>query len=533
MRGAWHLARRSGWAARVLVGVVLTFDLAACTLGPNFMPPDPPLPANGFEPGKKSLDARLLDPPDPAWWAEFRDPILTGLEQRVAEANLNVQTATIRLAESRFQRGVVAAAEFPGINGDAKYQRELYSKNGILSLLAPLAAASGGGNGANVFPFNEYTVGLDASWELDLWGRVRRQVEAADADVDQSADQRRDTLVSSLAEVARDYIQLRGAQTQLRIAKENLEIDRDILSLAQERQQKGLVTGLDVENAASQVESVRAQIPALEQQESQLINALSLLLAQPPGALRGELARAKAVPPAPRRVPLGIPSELARRRPDIRAAEAQLHAATAQIGVAIASFYPSVQLNGTLVLDSLHVKNLFQAGSLQYMAGPSVTLPIFQGGRLTSTLELREAQQREAAIAYQKTVLQAWHEVVNALVDYRLEQKRRESLQLQAEHSRAALALARDRYRDGVADFLNVLDVERTLLQADQQYAQSTTNVSLDLVQLYKALGGGWELTFPVAPPAGAAVPFPAVPAPVATIAVPVAVPVVPATAPF
>jgi outer membrane protein TolC len=144
---------------------------------------------------------------------------------------------------------------------------------------------------------------------------------------------------------------------------------------------------------------------------------------------------------------------------------------------------------------------LFQAGSLQYMAGPSVTLPIFQGGRLTSTLELREAQQQEAAIEYQKTVLQGWHEVVNALEAYRLEQKRRDSLKLQAEHSRAALALARDRYRDGVADFLNVLDVERTLLQADQQYAQSTTNVSLDLVQLYKALGGGWEETFPLQAP--------------------------------
>jgi NodT family efflux transporter outer membrane factor (OMF) lipoprotein len=203
------------------------------------------------------------------------------------------------------------------------------------------------------------------------------------------------------------------------------------------------------------------------------------------------------VPPAPPRVPLGIPSELARRRPDIRAAEAQLHAATADIGVAVGAFYPSVQLNGTVGFDALDIRNLWKGSSLQYMVGPSVTLPIFAGGRLKSTLELRDAQQQEAAITYHKTVLQAWHDVVNALVAYRLEQNRRASLKSQADHSRQALALARTRYTDGVTEFLSVLDAERSLLQAEQQHATSTTNVSLNLVQLFKALGGGWELTFP------------------------------------
>jgi NodT family efflux transporter outer membrane factor (OMF) lipoprotein len=485
---------------RIIAALMPPLLAAGCSVGPNFVPPDPHLPETSFmgDKGVAVADGRLPPPTDPAWWAVFRDPILTNLERRVAEANLDVRTATIRLAESRFQRRVTAAAEFPSINGDAKYTRELYSQNGIVSLLGGLLGPSA--SSFNPGALNEYNVGFDASWELDLWGKVRRQVEAADAQVDQAADQRRDALVSSLAELARDYIQLRGVQTQIKIANDNLKVDRDILQLVQERQQRGLQNSLDVENAAAQVESIRAQLPTLQQQESQYINALSLLLDEPPGALQSELRRPRLVPPAPPRVPLGIPSELARRRPDIRAAEDQLHAATADIGVAVAAFYPSVQLNGTVGFDALDVRNLWKGSSLQYMVGPSVSLPIFAGGRLKGTLELRGAQQQEAAITYHKTVLQAWHDVVNALVAYRLEQNRRARLKSQADHSRQALALARTRYSDGVTEFLSVLDAERSLLQAEQQYATSTTNVSLNLVQLFKAVGGGWELTFPDLP---------------------------------
>jgi NodT family efflux transporter outer membrane factor (OMF) lipoprotein len=488
------------WGTRRIIAALAAPLLASgCTVGPNFVPPDPQLPQTSFMDDKAvvAADARLPRPTDPAWWAVFRDPILTDLARRVADANLDVRTATIRLAQSRFQRGVTAAAQFPSINGDAKYTRELYSQNGILSLLSGLVPP---GSSFNPGAINDYNVGFDASWELDLWGKVRRQVEAADAQVDQAADQRRDALVSSLAELARDYIQLRGVQTQIKIANDNLKVGRDILQLVQERQQRGLQNSLDVENAAAQVESIRAQLPALQQQESQYINALSLLLDEPPGALQAELRRPRLVPPAPPRVPLGIPSELARRRPDIRAAEAQLHAATANIGVAVGAFYPSVQLNGTAGFDALDIKNLWKGSSLQYMVGPSVTLPIFAGGRLKSTLELRDAQQQEAAITYHRTVLQAWHDVVNALVAHRLEQDRRARLRAQADHSRQALALARTRYTDGVTEFLSVLDAQRSLLQAEQQHATSTTNVSLNLVQLFKALGGGWELTFPDVP---------------------------------
>jgi NodT family efflux transporter outer membrane factor (OMF) lipoprotein len=492
----------------LLAALGASANLAGCMVGPDFVRPDPQLPEVSFYGDKGPPGSRLPAPTDPAWWNVFRDPVLTDLERRVAGANLDVRTATLRLAESRFQRGVAAAAELPSINGDAKYNRELYSQNGIISLLSGLLGPSAGA-GTGPGAINEYNVGFDASWELDLWGSVRRQVESADAQVDQAADQRRDALVSSLAELARDYLQLRGVQTQIRIANDNLKVDRDILELAQERQQRGLQNGLDVENAAAQVEAVRAQIPQLQQQESQYINALSLLLDQPPGALQTELGARGFERTGPPRIPLGIPSELARRRPDIRAAEDQLHAATATIGVAVGDFYPKVQLNGTVGFDSLDIKNLFKSSSLQYMVGPSVTLPIFAGGRLRSTLELREAQQQEAAVNYRKTLLQAWHDVVNALVAHRLEQNRRARLQSQAEHSRAALGLARARYNDGVTEFLTVLDAERSLLQAEQQYATSTTNVSLDLVQLFKALGGGWETVFPDVPSETAAAPVP------------------------
>jgi NodT family efflux transporter outer membrane factor (OMF) lipoprotein len=485
---SFHRCRDGVFAAIIVL-------LGGCTLGPDFVEPNAHLPENTTFNGQPVSDAHLPAPSDPHWWNIFGDPVLTNLESRVADANLDVRTAAIRIAESRYQRGATAAAELPSINGDGKYQRELFSQNGIISLLSPLAGPSG----INDQPINEYTVGLDMSWELDLWGRVRRQVEAADAQVDEAQDRRRDALVSSLAELARNYIQLRGTQEQIRIAENNVRVDRDILQLAQQLQQKGVRSGLDAENAAAQVEGVRAQVPSLQQQQIQYQNAIALLLDLPPSSLNGELGSARALR-LPAHVPLGMPSELARRRPDIRQAEDQLHAATANIGVAIASFYPKFQINGQVVLDSLQFSSLYNASSLQYMAGPSVTLPIFDGFRLKSMLHLSEVQQAEAAVTYHRTVLQAWHEVVNAIASLRLEQVRRTRLRAQLEHTRAALDLGRSRYNDGVADFLTVLDAERSLLQNEQQLAQSTTNVALDLVTLFKALGGGWEQIMPDPP---------------------------------
>lgn len=500
MRRMKHLQR----AGRLLLtGCALT-PLAACVVGPNYTPAIPAFVAshNFLDTGKATatplpaLSGTSTAPVEVDWWRTFRDPTLARLEERIAAENLDVQTATLRVAQSRAQVAATSAAALPTVNGIASDYREAYSQNSLFKLV-PIPGGSGSTSQINT-GFNNYTVGFDASWELDLWGHVARQIEAADAQLESSAEARRDVLVSAMAELARDYISLRGTQEQIRIANANLKIQEEILGVTRVRQEKGLVTGLDVESAAAQVESVKAQIPQLQAQEVQGINAISLLLAEPPLGLSGELARAKAIPRNPPRLPVGLPSELARRRPDIRRAEADLHAATANIGVAVAEFFPSVRLNGSPTFQALEPKDIFKGTSLQYVnLGPSVTLPIFEGGRLKSNLVLQEKRQQEAAIAYHKAVLSAWHDVVNALTAYKSEQIRRDRLREQVNHARAALALARSRYEQGVAEFTTLLDDARTVLAAEQQYAQSTTNVAVDLVALYKALGGGWEGTYP------------------------------------
>ncbi|MHB8885781.1 MAG: efflux transporter outer membrane subunit [Methylovirgula sp.] len=511
--GALCHALRFGPLLSSLLGVLL----AGCAVGPNFVPPDPGLPQTSFlaastreSTQKDAARSTLLAPPNPDWWSIFHDPRLTSLEQRVAESNLDVKTATLRLAESRFERNATASAQLPTLGANTSYERQKPSENGLLGLFSQgFSGNSANGSYGNMpggipgnltSPFSLWQYGFDASWELDLWGKIRRQVESANAQVVVAVEQRRGVLISSFAEVARDYMQLRGVQMQIKIAKDNLETARQILDVSRTRAQRGLTTGLDVEDAAAQVDAVRAELPDLQRQESEAINALSLLLGEAPGALAGELVTSHPVPPSPPRLPVGIPSELARRRPDIRQAEAKLHAATANIGVAVGNFYPSVKLNGSVGFQALDLKNLWKGTSLQYAMGPNVSLPLFEGGMLKATLAMRTAQQQEAAIAYHQTVLKAWHDVVNALVAYRTERERHLRLISQAGHARAALGLARDRYNNGVAQFITVLDAERTLLQAEQQAAASATTVAIDLVALYKALGGGWESTFPAAP---------------------------------
>lgn len=507
--------RTDGGTRRVsatVAAVVAAAAMAGC-VGPNFVPP---IPATADS--RTFLDTgKSVRSPVPVlagtssavteaqWWRIFRDPELSRLEARVLDENLDVRTATLRVAESRAQVASTAAAALPTLNGNASDYREAFSQNSLFKLI-PITSVgstgSGTGTGSSnqqIFTgFNNYSVGFDASWELDLWGHIARQVEAADAQYLGMEEMRRNTLVSTYAELARDYVTLRGTQAQLRIVKDNLKVEEAILGITRVRQSNGLVTGLDVESAASQVDSVRAQIPQLQAQEVTQINMISLLLDQPPLGLSHELIDPKAIPPNPPVVPIGLPSELARRRPDIRMAEANLHAATANIGVAVAEFYPSVRLNGSPTLQALAPKDVFKGTSLQYMnIGPSVTLPIFEGGRLKSNLVLQEKRQQEAAIAYHQAVLGAWHDVINALTSYRTEQSRRDRLQAQVGHARQALDLARSRYEQGVAEIAILLDNERTLLGAEQQLAQSTTNVSTDLVALYKALGGGWELSYP------------------------------------
>ncbi len=509
------LRRRRG---ALLASALLAAPLAGCTVGPDFHRPSLWSPSSWFSgsprPAAESQTSLpAAEPVDPRWWRLLNDPELTALEERVAAQNLDVRLSTVRLAESRAQLRIQGAPVLPTLDGTASYTRDQLSEKlvqrGLSGVAVPsnldtggnLAGALGGLGSVNVPPVDLWSDGIDASYEIDLWGRVRRTVEAARAQLDASAEARRSSLVSALAEVARDYVQLRGQQALLAIQRDNVRIAQDSLTLAQQRQSGGLGTGLDVAQAASQVATAQADIPRLEQQASQTINALSLLEGEAPGALAGRLATPHPVPPVPPRVPIGLPSELALRRPDIRQAEAQLHSATAQVGVAVADFYPRVTLSANIRFQALQFRDLGFGNDAGYQFGPNISIPIFEGGRLRGQLQLTRAEQQEAAINYQRTVLGAWHDVDNALVAYSAEQGRRDALVRSVAENGRSLGLARDQYRQGLSDFLNVLNAERSLLQAQQQLTDSTVTVTTNLVQLYKALGGGWEPDFPVSPP--------------------------------
>ncbi len=487
--------------------------LAGCTVGPDFERPAPWWSPKSWLAGSPAPTAKVseavAEPLDPQWWTLLGDPQLTDLEHRLIAANLDLRLAETRLAEARAQRGVVASALYPQVNGNASYQRQQQSRLGVLSLGSGTSGAGSAGtanglsgiggvpNSSLFNPYDLFQYGFDASWELDFWGRVRRDVESSTAQVEASGDALRDALVTASAELARDYVQLRGVQRKLSITRENLDSAQQSLRLTQERATGGVTTDLDVANAATQVEATAAQIPALEQQQAQLMNAVAFLLGEQPRALEVELAAPRAVPPVPPRVPVGLPSELARRRPDIRQAEALLHSATADVGVAVADFYPRVTLSGSGAIQAIDAANLTNWAAKTYAIGPSITLPIFEGGRLTRTLDLRKSQQQEAAITYQRTVLAALHEVDDALTAYGTEQRRLQRLNAAVAQSRRALALARQRYEQGVTDFLNVLTAQRNVLLSETDAADSIATVSVNLVQLYKALGGGWEETFP------------------------------------
>lgn len=487
--------------------LLLPLLLGGCsTMGPDFTAPQWSGPGAWESGGKPAPVSRTVAAPvDPNWWTLFHDPVLTSLEARVAQGNLDLAIAAPRIEESRARYDSAVALGMPGVNGNTSFNRQKASDVGVFGLAPTALGANGannnsaGGLGSRHLPhFDVYQFGFDASWEIDLWGKIRRGVESANATSIAAEESRRGVLLSTLAEVARQYVTLRGVQTQSRIARDNVRIARDSLKLTRQRESGGVTTNLDVANASAQLSETEAQIPALEQQEAQLINALSLLVGMPPNGLRAELAAPKAVPPVPPTVPVGLPSDLARRRPDVREAEANLHAATADIGVAEAAFYPSFRLTGSVGMQAVQFGRLFDLDARQYATGPGLTVPIFEAGQLKAGLRLTKARQKEVALVYQKTVLTALHEVDNALIAYHAEQERRRQLTEAVAQSRHALELAQARYAQGVADFLTVLDAQRTLLRNELELAGSTTIVSANLVVLYKALGGGWETDLPV-----------------------------------
>jgi NodT family efflux transporter outer membrane factor (OMF) lipoprotein len=474
--------------------------VSGCTVGPDFHTPASPYNPISWFAGRPPAEAASQPTPEPVdieWWESFHDPELDSLEQRAAAQNLDVLTATVRVAEARANAGITAAAFFPTVSGNAGAYDFKASNNG-LSLGGGSSSSSGSAPASNeINPLSLYQYGFDASWTIDLWGKVRREVEAGNADIEVSEVDRRGTLIQTIAEVARDYVQLRNAQSLLAIDEDNVRTARNLLSLTSQRAAAGLTDQLDVAQEQAQLTTTEATIPQAQQQVASYINALSLLLGEPPRALQSELETAEPVPPTPAVIPIGLPSELLRRRPDIVEAEANLHVATANIGVAVANFFPSFDLLGLFDIQSTQTQDLFTLASRTYLLGGMVSVPIFQGGKLVDTLHLRREQQKEAVIAYDKAVLSAFSDVDNALTDYEKEQQRRALLREAVVANEHALDLAQQRYTQGIATYIDVLNAQQSVLSTQSSYQNSTAAVSTDLVALYLALGGGWEDTFP------------------------------------
>jgi NodT family efflux transporter outer membrane factor (OMF) lipoprotein len=474
----------------------LVLALAACTVGPNFLRPTPPTPAHWALAPAQPVSTVTEGPAAlAAWWTQFDDPVLTALIRRSVSANLDLRAAVMRSQEALTQRDITAAGALPSLSVNASYDRERISEStpeGALLGSAGKFSIPGVGRLSIPNPYNQYQLGAEASWEPDLFGRLRRSVEAANAQLQVSVEDQHALQVSLLAQVAQSYIALRSAQARKAVATENLATISDLLDLTRQRRAAGLTTELDVRDARAQLAQTRASLPAFDLQVTQSIHTLSNLLGQAPEALRAQLATAAPIPPVPPQVPIGLPAQLARQRPDIREAEASLHAATAQIGVAVADLFPRLSLSASGGVQSEAVSTLAHWSSLFGSIGPSLQLPVFDRGAW-KTVRLYHLKAQEAALSYQATVLNALHEVEDATAAYSADQQQRQWLADAVTQNRLALTLAQQRYQSGVTDFLNVLDAQRSLQQNQLALLSATAAVCTDLVSLYRALGGGWN----------------------------------------
>jgi NodT family efflux transporter outer membrane factor (OMF) lipoprotein len=455
-------------------GLILALLLSSCAVGPDYKPPQvTPPPAWVSTPDKKD---RSLVVPSPVttveWWTMLNDEQLNELIKKAATQNLTVLQANQRIVAARASLGITDAGLFPTVNGTGGYSY----------------GAAGGAT-----PNSNFNVGGSAGWNIDVFGGIRRQIEAAEANVDAAIQDRRDAIVALAAQIGITYVDLRTVQKRLDITHINLGIQDHSVDVTRQRWEGGFVSRLDYENALAQQASTRAQLPSLETQERQDIYALSVLLGLDPGALLDELEPTAPIPKVPSTIPVGVPSDLLRRRPDIRAAEAQFHAATAGIGVAIADLFPKFSLTSNLQFNSGTVAQLVTWTNSSWNVGPSVSWQIFAAGRIVANIHLQEANQVQAFYFYKNTVLTAFQQVEDSIIAYAKEQERHQYLKDAVAANERALTLANTSYREGSTIFLNVLQAQAALYSAQQQEAVSDQSLASDLITLYQALGGGWS----------------------------------------
>ncbi len=473
------------------------------------MPTPPAYQETGAVPGASPETPDLAQ-----WWSQFHDPTLDSLVTRALAGNLDVATEVSKIREARQQVIIAGAAALPQIDASPSVNNTMLSKNAGFSQLAgaftggggkgggaPGSGAGGGtvGIGLPGTDFTTYSAGFDASWELDLFGQTRRSVEAARGRVEAEVWSLHDTEVSVASEVAVDYLTLRSLQRQIDVAEREEARQQELLGLVEARRQAGFATRLEVSQQQNQLASARSQRPTLEAEARGEIHALGVLIGQPPESLSAELTPVPgtlAAPPAPPpAVPVGLPSELLRRRPDVRVAERSLAAATADVGVAVGDLYPQINLTGSADLISQSLKNLVSGNSIQTSLTAALVEHVFDGGRIRANISAKKEARVQAYLAYQKAVLTALKDVEDALSRYGSEERRNAQLRASAEAARVAFDMANDRYKSGLSDFINVLQTEAALYTAESQLAESDGLVDQDLVSLEKALGGGWKET--------------------------------------
>ena len=472
---------------RSFVALLLILLASGCTVGPDFKRPEVPVPKHWSEaPTDNHKELPLAE----QWWKTFNDPILNQLITDAVAANLDLKQALVRVKEARAQRWITITTGLPGITGKSNLSRRF--NNSTATSQSGGAPSSGGSFGIGNQVINIFQSGFDAQWELDFFGGIRRAVEAADATVDSEIESSRNVLVSLLGEVASNYIELRANQQLIAITRENLNSQQETVRLTQIRQQAGFASMLEVAQAQSQAASTEAFMPAYETVVRQSIHALSVLLGREPETLALRLDQAGTIPATPKVTLTELPSELLLRRPDIRQAERQIAAANANVGVATAELYPRVNLSAFLGLQNTRITDFTPLGK-SWSTASSLTLPIFNWGRINANINSKKAQFEQALLTYQSTVLTAFKEVENTLVAYSKEQQRHKSLAQAVEASQLAVQMADERYHRGLTTFLDVLQTQQTLYQTQRDLVDSSAQLSTDLVALYKALGGGWQ----------------------------------------
>lgn len=490
---------------RVRVTWLLLLPLCGCAVGPDFRAPEAAAPDSwqSRHGGSADLAAPAAadglsssgDAPGSArlpGWADLPDATLQELLSKADTANSDVQVAALRLAAARKQRVAVSAAGLPQVTGSAAATRQRISRNGSSTRILD---AIGGANKDVLLdflssPYSVYDAGFDFSWELDLWGRVRRSLEAADATTAQMAGLLQQARLSVRAEVARSYFSLRAVQAQLASAREQLRAAEQLGLLVDAQADSGVASDLQAVQQQGVVAELRARLPDLLRQEALAVNQLTLLCELQPGAINDRLLRTSAtVDTIPPDLKLGLPSQLAARRPDIQAALARLHAATANVGVATADFYPRIQLTGSVASQSLAAGDLGDWASRQWRVGPSLSVPVFNWGRVRSVVELRKIDAQQAAVDFQHTVLQAWHEVDNAISQYQAERLAHAHWQARRDSARSTLKWATERYRGGLSSMAPVLDAQRALADAESNYALHGARLWQGWVAVLKSLG--------------------------------------------